>query len=58
MRLHREHLKRPEKKTNEENSRGANQDDKPEVRKKAQRLTKQAQLCFVLLYCINTAKQD
>ena len=53
IRQRREHPKRPrrEKKgclSNEQSSRGTNQDDRPKIGKTRQRLTKQAQLSSVL----------
>lgn len=57
MRQHREHPRRPRREkegclSNEQSSRGTNQDDRPKIGKKRQRLTKQAQLSSVLWYCI------
>lgn len=60
MRLNGEHPIRPRREDNclskERNSRGTNQEDKPKIRKKGQRLIKQAQVSSVLCYYINSVE--
>lgn len=54
MRLHREHPRRPwrekEDYLSNESSVGTSQNDKPKTAKTGQRLTKQAELCPVVLH--------
>lgn len=60
MRLKGEHPVRPRREENclskERSSRGTNQENKPKIRKKAQRLIKQAQVSSVLCYSISSVE--
>lgn len=55
-----EHPIRPRREDNcpskERNSRGTNQEDKPKIKKKGQRLIKQAQVSSVLCYSISSVE--